>query len=452
MVATPGAAKLDGAALGLEWCLPFAGLLASIAILPLVAPHFWHRHFGKVAAFWALALLVPLASTFGMELALYKLVHTFLMEYVPFVALLLALFTIAGGIRITGTLTGSPAVNTGLLAVGTALASWMGTTGAAMLLIRPLLRANLGRRRKTHVFVFFIFLVGNIGGALTPLGDPPLLLGYLEGVGFFWVTTRMLAPMLALALPLLAVFHLLDRHYWRLDGPPARGEKTTEPLGLDGKRNLVLLLIVVAAVFLSGAVKTGVTFTVYHVEQSLESVVLTAVLLAVTGASLWITRHETRQGNEFDWFPMIEVAKLFSAIFIAMIAPLAIIAAGADGAAAPLLEMVNNGGRPDERMYFWVTGLLSGFLDNAPTYLIFFNLAGGEPATLMGPLAGTLLAISAGSVFMGAITYIGNAPNFLVKSVCEDAGVRMPSFFGYLLWAAIFLLPLFVTVSLFFFA
>ena len=448
--ASASAPKLDGAKLGVVWGLPFAAILLSIAIMPLAAPHFWHRHFGKISVACALAFLLPAAALHGVETAVYELVHVALLEYVPFIVLLLALYTIAGGVRITGDFVGTPAVNTAFLALGTVIASWTGTTGACMLLIQPVIRANLWRRRKTHVFVFFIFLVGNIGGALTPLGDPPLFIGFLEGVDFFWTLRWMFMPMVVVATPLLVVFYLLDRHLHRREGPApaARGEA----FGIDGRINLVLLAGVIGAVLLSGAWQSGVSFTIFHTSVSLEALARTIILLILTLLSVRLTSVETRRRNDFDWFPIIEVAKLFVGIFVAIVPVLAIVRAGNAGVAVELVSMLNHvGGRPDDPMYFWISGLLSAFLDNAPTYLLFYNFAGGDEVQLMGPMARTLLAISAGSVFFGAMTYIGNAPNFMVKSVCESRGIVMPSFFAYIGWSCIFLLPLFVVVTLIFF-
>ena len=213
--ATEGAPHLDGSQLGLAWIIPFVGILLSIALFPLVRPHFWHHHFGKVAAFWGLAFLVPFAAIHGADLALYEVLTVALTEYLPFIILLASLFVVAGGVRLKGTLVGTPAVNLGILAVGTAIASWMGTTGACMLLIRPLLRANENRRYRVHTVVFFIFLVGNIGGALTPLGDPPLFLGFLQGVSFFWPTQHLLLPMLLCSVILLALYAILDTVLFR---------------------------------------------------------------------------------------------------------------------------------------------------------------------------------------------------------------------------------------------
>ncbi|MBI3504806.1 MAG: sodium:proton antiporter [Proteobacteria bacterium] len=447
-----GAPHVDGAAMGLVWMLPFAAILAGIALGPLLAAHAWHSHYGKYAAGCAVAFLVPCALVFGIEAAIYEFVHTMLIEYVPFIVLLLALYVVAGGVRLKGAMVGTPLVNTGLLAVGTAIASIMGTTGACMLLVHPLVRANSWRKRNAHVFVFFIFLVGNVGGALTPLGDPPLFIGFLEGVDFFWVTTRMFVPMLAVAVPVLAAFFFLDRHCFAAEAaPPAELLADPEPFGIEGKRNFLLLLAVIAAVLLSGVWKAGWGIEIFHTHVAGESAVRSAVLVALALLSLKVTRDESRRLNGFTWGPIVEVAKLFVGIFVTIVPAIAIIRAGHDGALGWLIELLNRGGAPANATYFWVTGVLSAFLDNAPTYLLFFNLAGGDEQVLMGPLAGTLLAISCGSVFMGALTYIGNAPNFMVKAVAEEKGIRMPSFFGYIGWSCACLLPPFVLVTLLYF-
>lgn len=447
-----GAPHLDGAELGLLWVVPFAGILLSIAIFPLVAPAFWHHHFGKVSAAWAAAFLVPFAVLFGPDLALFEALHTALLEYIPFIILLLSLFTVTGGLRVRTSMQGTPAFNTGLLTVGTALASWMGTTGAAMLLVRPLLRANAWRRYRVHVVVFFIFLVANIGGSLTPLGDPPLFLGFLKGVSFFWPTTHMFVPMLLVAGCLLVIFFLLDSFMVRReDRPVPVADANQPPFRVEGTINILLLVGVVLSVLMSGVWRPGIEFVIYHVHVQLQDLLRDLLMLSMAGLSWVLTPRETRQANDFTWFPIVEVAKLFAGIFITIIPAIAILRAGTDGALAPIIDSVNRGGEPVEAAYFWATGVLSSFLDNAPTYLVFFNTAGGNAGELMGPLANTLLAISAGAVFMGANTYIGNAPNFMVRSIAEETGVRMPSFFGFMGWSCVFLLPLFVVVTFLFF-
>ena len=454
LAAGAGAPHLDGAELGLVWCVPFVGILLSIALFPLLAPAFWHHHFGKVSAFWGLAFLLPFLGFFGWELALFETLHVALLEYFPFIILLLTLFTVAGGIRLTGRLVGTPVVNTAILLLGTVLASWMGTTGAAMLLIRPIIRANAWRRYKVHTMVFFIFLVANIGGSLTPLGDPPLFLGFLKGVDFFWPTTAMLVPMLLVAGLLLVLYYTVDSFFYRREtgGPAEEDEGDGEPLGVTGKANFLLLAAIVAAVLMSGVWKPHVSFDVFHVHVELQNLCRDLALLAIAWASWVVTDRANRDANGFSWFPILEVAKLFAGIFLTIVPAIAILRAGASGALEPVVSLVTGAdGQPVEAMYFWLTGILSSFLDNAPTYLVFFNTAGGDAEQLMGPLYGTLLAISAGAVFMGANTYIGNAPNFMVRAICEERGIAMPSFFGYMVWSVGILVPIFLLVTLVFF-
>lgn len=449
-----GELHIDGATLSLAWGVPFVGILLSIALAPLMAPAFWHHHYGKVSAFWMVALLLPFALTFGFELTWQAVVHTLLAEFFPFIILLLSLFAVTGGILLRGNLRGTPATNVTLLGIGTGLASVMGTTGASMLLIRPLLRANDARLHRTHVVVFFIFLVANIGGSLTPLGDPPLFLGFLKGVDFFWTTTAMFLPMAITSGILLALFYVIDR--W-LSGQPGEwlphDPTPDSPLRLDGWLNLLAFgPLILASVLVSGIWRPGVAFTVAGTPVELQNLARDVALLVITGASVWLTPAAVRKGNHFEWAPIVEVAKLFAAIFITIIPVIAILRAGSSGSMAPLVALVSEAnGQPDNAVYFWLTGLLSSFLDNAPTYLVFFNLAGGDAETLMGPLATTLTAISAGAVFMGANTYIGNAPNFMVRAIAASRGVPMPSFFGYMGWSAIILLPVFGLLTYLFF-
>lgn len=448
------AAELDGASLSPLWGLPFAGILLSIALWPLLGPRFWHHHYGKIAAGWGLLFLLPFAFMFGAHAAAVSTVHALLAEYIPFIALITTLYIVAGGICVRGNLHGTPGLNTGILALGTFLASLMGTTGAAMLLIRPLLRANDNRRHVAHVVVFFIFLVANAGGSLTPLGDPPLFLGFLKGVDFFWTLRNIFPETLFICVALLLVFYLVDRHYYRnkeeqlsVDPTPDSGSIT-----IEGKFNFVLLLAVVSLVLMSGLWKPGISFDIMGTEVPLQAAVRDGLLVVVALVSLLATPRTARVGNEFNWEPILEVGKLFAGIFLTIIPVIAMLKAGTDGAFSGVIRAVSDAnGQPVDSMYFWATGVLSSFLDNAPTYLVFFNTAGGDPATLMTRDASTLAAISAGAVFMGANTYIGNAPNLMVKAIAENRGVRMPSFFGYMLYSGIFLVPLFVIMTFLFF-
>ena len=444
------APHLNGADLSIFWVFPFAGILLSIAIFPLVAPDFWHHNFGKISAFWAILLIVPFLLKVGFTITLYELLHVGLLEYIPFIILLLALFTISGGVQLKGALVGTPIVNTGIIFIGTALASWMGTTGAAMLLIRPLIRANKERKSKVHVIVFFIFLVANIGGSLTPLGDPPLFLGFLKGVNFFWTTSAMMVPMLFMVFSLLIIFFIFDSYLYKKEN--IKKVETDIKISIEGSFNLLLLLGVIGSVLLSGFWRPHIEFELFYVHVELQNVIRDILLLILTFASWKLTSSKIREANEYTWFPIVEVAKLFAGIFVTIIPAIAILKAGTSGALGVVINSVSNQTGPINYMYFWATGILSSFLDNAPTYLVFFNTAGGDPIQLMGELSQTLLAISAGAVFMGANTYIGNAPNFMVKSISESSGIEMPSFFGYLFkWSLPILFPLFIIVTFLFF-
>jgi Na+/H+ antiporter NhaD/arsenite permease-like protein len=445
------AADVDGAQLSAMWGLPFAGVLLSIALLPLMAPQFWHHHFGKITAGWALAFLLPFAAVFGLHAAGAGLVHALVAEYIPFIVLLTALYTVSGGIYIKGNLHGTPALNVSILAIGAVLASFMGTTGASMLLIRPLIRANDNRKSNAHVVVFFIFVVSNIGGSLTPLGDPPLFLGFLKGVGFMWTAQHIWMETLFLTVALLALLFVIDTWLYRREGVlrlDPTPDSPPEKIGFDGGVNFALLAAIVALVLMSGTWTTATSFNVMGTEVGLPGLLRDVGLVAVTLISLAITPKAVHAANQFGWAPMQEVAKLFAGIFLTIIPVIAMLKAGANGPFASVVALVTRAdGTPDPVMYFWVTGLLSSFLDNAPTYLVFFNTAGGDAQVLMSTLAPVLAAISAGAVFMGANSYIGNAPNLMVKAIAEERGVKMPSFFGYMVWSACILMPLFLIVT-----
>ena len=435
--------------------IPFAGMLLSIAVFPLVKAEWWEKHQLLVALAWALLFLVPFLFAYGAEATAEQLAEVIIGDYIPFIVLLMGLYVVAGGIHVGGTIAGTTRNNVIILLIGSFLASWVGTTGAAMLLIRPLLRANAHRKYRVHSVVFFIFLVANIGGSLTPLGDPPLFLGFLKGVSFFWTTTHLFLKTLCLSVALLAIFFVLDTVLFNKEGrptPPHDPDAVEEKLGLDGKINLLFLLGVVLAVLASGMLPLGTWIEVFGVPVEGQNLLRDIVLLCLAGLSWKFTSRRCRELNGFSWAPIEEVAKLFFGIFLSMIPAIAILRAGTDGALSSLIQMVSTpDGQPVNAMYFWLTGALSSFLDNAPTYLVFFNTAGGDAVHLMNDMADTLIAISAGAVFMGANTYIGNAPNFMVRSIAENQGVRMPSFFGYMAWSVGILIPLFAVLTWVFF-
>jgi Na+/H+ antiporter NhaD/arsenite permease-like protein len=413
--------------------LPFGVMLLSIAVLPLVTPHFWEHNRNKaiLSAVLGLPVAAWMATLDGAVVA-----HT-LHEYAAFIILLGALFVIAGGIVIRGTLAGTPGLNAGILAIGAVLASLIGTTGASMLLIRPLLRANSVRKRVAHVVVFFIFVVSNAGGLLTPLGDPPLFLGFLRGVPFLW-TLRLWLEWLLVNGALVLVFYVVDSTLFRREDIRTPGDLDEAavahavPLSIAGKRNFLFLAGVVGVLLLSGSVALPL-----GVQEG--GMLLMAVLSWIT------TPQPLRRENAFSWGPIVEVAVVFAGIFCTMI---------------PALQILNARGSElgitEPWQFFWATGLLSSFLDNAPTYLTFASTASalqGTDAARLGELvatesgAGLLAAISLGAVLMGANTYIGNGPNFMVKAIAEQGGVRMPGFFGYMAYSAAVLIPIFVVVT-----
>jgi Na+/H+ antiporter NhaD/arsenite permease-like protein len=429
--------------------LPFAGLLLCIAILPLVAHHFWesNRNKGLVAALFALPVALYLVAAHG-EAGVHQLLEKG-HEYAAFILLLGSLFVVTGGIVIRGSLSGTPLLNTALLAIGGAIASFIGTTGASVLLIRPLLRANAPRRRKAHIVVFFIFVVSNCGGLLTPLGDPPLFLGFLKGVPFEW-TFRLWREWLLVNGLLLVIFNLWDQRVFareELERPGSQHEEVQRhaPLRVGGKRNLLFLAGIVATIYASGSgLGTGGAPWPLGLQE--------ALMLALAAGAYLATPDGYRRENAFGFAPIVEVAVLFAGIFVTM---------------APALLLLNQHaasfGIREPWQFFWATGTLSSFLDNAPTYLTFAATACGLDGVRLegrylaaylelGPRAHEILAaISTGAVFMGANTYIGNGPNFMVKAIAEENGVPMPSFFGYMAYSGGVLVPLFVLVTFVFF-
>lgn len=440
--------ELNGAILSLFWVIPFAGILLCLAFFPLLAPVFWHRHYGKIIFGWVLLFLGP--SFFSFSDTLHNISHIILSDYVPFVVLIGSLFVVTSGIRIQASWAGNPLSNVGVLFLGTLLASGIGTTGASMLLVRPLLRANAWRRYQSHVFVFFIFLVANIGGALTPLGDPPLFIGFLEGVPFLWPVKNLMAPTLFVSTTILIVFFLVDVFFFKKEdlSPPVLD--SPKSFKLNGRINLLFLGAIIGVVLGSGYLKTGVSYKVLGVSLALENILRDGILLLISFLSLNLTRKRVRIDNHFSWDPLIEVSKVFLGIFITVIPVLAMLKAGDQGAFKWLVAAVNHNDISNNAMYFWLSGICSSFLDNAPTYLVFFFTAGGDVGLLTTVLYKTLMAISMGSVYLGALTYIGNAPNFMVKSIVEHQGVKMPSFFVYMSISAIILIPIFfVCVSLY---
>lgn len=435
-------------------CIPFAGLLLCIAIFPLVREAWWERNRQYAVIFWCALFLIPFAVQYGAGTMLETVLECIVNDYLTFIVLLFGLYCVAGNIKVEGNLAGSPRVNVMLLAMGTLLASWLGTTGASMLLVRPVIKMNSWRKDRRHIMVFFIFLISNIGGCLTPIGDPPLLMGFSRGVGFFW-SMELLPVLLVNMVILLTVFYFIDRFFYRKE--MARGampgyDPDAPLLRVNGAHNLWFIAMIIAAVILSGVLPVTVLRDVPGIrlfgDVVLEwtSLVEMAMILLAAWLSFRTTDQSLRRQNHFTWSAIREVATLFVGIFITM---------------QPALMILKNAGASlgleHPFQMFWITGALSSFLDNTPTYLVFLTTAGamgfgeGISTTLGIVPVKMLMAISCGAVFMGANTYIGNAPNFMVKSIACENGIRMPSFFGYMLWSLCILVPTFIVDTLIFF-
>ena len=440
-------------------CIPFAGLLLSIAVMPLIKGEWWESHQPLVVGFWILLMLVPFAFVYGPHKAAETVLECTVNDYLTFIVLLFGLFCVSGNITMEGDFAGSPRINVGLLALGTLLASCIGTTGASMLMVRPVIKMNSWRKRKSHIMVFFIFMVSNMGGCLTPIGDPPLLMGFMRGVPFFW--SMHLFPVLIFNMAiLLFVFYHLDKWAYRKDIARGRKPDISKPgteFSIDGLHNIVFLVMIVAAVILSGVLPGMSAFQdaagnvrgihiFGEVTLTFPAMIEIVLILLAAWLSFKTTKSEIRRRNHFTWGAIKEVAVLFIGIFITMQPALMLLKA-----VGPEL------GVTEPFQMFWTTGTLSSFLDNTPTYLVFLTTAGTLGftqgiATSLGTVPQKVLsAVSCGAVFMGANTYIGNAPNFMVKSISDENGVNMPSFFGYMLWSLVFLVPVFVIDTLVFF-
>lgn len=440
-------------------CIPFAGLLLCIAVMPLVKGEWWETHQPLMVGFWIAAMVLPFIAVYGAGKTVETVLECTVNDYLTFIILLFGLFCVSGNITMEGDFAGSPRINVGLLALGTLLSSCIGTTGASMLMVRPVIKMNSWRKRKSHIMVFFIFMVSNMGGCLTPIGDPPLLMGFMRGVPFFW--SLHLLPMLLfnMAILLFAFYHL-DKWAYRRDIAEGRKPDISKPgteFRIDGLHNIVFLLMIVGAVILSGVLPGMPTFQdgagnvkgihiFGEVTLSFPALIEIAVILLAAWLSFRTTKQEIRRRNHFTWGAIKEVAVLFIGIFITM------------QPALMLLKSVGPElGLTQPSQLFWATGALSSFLDNTPTYLVFLTTAGtlgitSGIATSLGTVPAKLLsAISCGAVFMGANTYIGNAPNFMVKSISDENGVNMPSFFGYMLWSLAFLVPVFIIDTFVFF-
>lgn len=434
--------------------VPFAGVLLSIAFGPLLFPRVWHRWENFLLAGWVVLSTWLCSSTMGTYAMGHMVSAVIIKEYLPFIILIATLYIISNGITITIHREGTTGVNVVLFLLGGVLANLIGTTGTAILLLRPMLDVNKHRKHKVHTVIFFIFLVANISGCLLPFGDPPLFLGYLKGVHFLW-TAKHIFPIFAFVEALLlGVYVALDRFYFKKDAdelvvPEGVAEPSSSWMTLKGGLNIGLMLMAIVLISFSGTLPKKPAFAVFGAHVHYKSLVRELGLLAISGLSLWLFFHPKEEGRAkkrtMSWGPISEVARAFLAIFITM-APISIMLRGGHEFFQPICSLLKNSPH-DAFWYFWFVSPFSALLDNAPTYLVFFKMAGGDPSYLMTEGRAILVAISAGAVFMGAMTYIGNAPNFMVQAIAKQHGIPVPSFFGYMKWSCLILLPVLLLAS-----
>ena len=440
-------------------CIPFAGLLLCIAVMPLIKPEWWEKNQALAVILWSLLFIIPSVVLNGAGETTETVLDCIVNDYLTFIVLLFGLFCVSGNITLEGNLAGSPGVNAVFLAFGTLLSSCIGTTGASMLLVRPLIKMNSWRKNKAQIMIFFIFMISNMGGCLTPIGDPPLLMGFMRGVPFFW-STHLFPILLFNMVLLLIIFYFIDKRSYRKDIAAGLHPDISKPgveLRVEGLHNVIFLVAIVVAVILSGtlpglpmfqnAAGKVIGIKIFkEVELTVPAMIEIVIILLAALLSFKTTEEKIRTQNHFTWGAIKEVAVLFIGIFITMQPALAL-----------LKTMGPELGVSEPYQMFWATGMLSSFLDNTPTYLVFLTTAGtlgftSGIATTVGTISVKVLtAISCGAVFMGANTYIGNAPNFMVKSISDENGVRMPSFFGYMVWSLGILVPVFIIDTLVFF-
>lgn len=440
-------------------CIPFAGLLLCIAVMPLVKPEWWEKNQALAVILWSFLFIIPSVLLNGAGETAETVLECIINDYLTFIVLLFGLFCVSGNITLEGNLAGSPAVNAIFLAFGTLLSSCIGTTGASMLLVRPLIKMNSWRKKKSQIMIFFIFMISNMGGCLTPIGDPPLLMGFMRGVSFFW-SLNLFHILIFNMVILLIIFYFIDRRAYRKDIAAGLHPDISKPgvdIKIEGLHNIIFLVVIVVAVILSGtlpglpvfqdAAGNVIGIKIFkEVKLTVPAIIEIVMILAAAGLSFKTTPQKIRTQNHFTWGAIKEVAVLFVGIFITMQPALAL-----------LKTMGPNLGITEPYQMFWSTGMLSSFLDNTPTYLVFLTTAGtlgftSGITTTVGTISVQILeAISCGAVFMGANTYIGNAPNFMVKSMSDENGVRMPSFFGYMVWSLTCLVPVFIIDMLVFF-
>lgn len=458
-MAAEASSEVSNSTIPAWFCIPFAGLLLCIAVMPLVKPDWWEAHQAWAVIGWSLLFIIPYAIYAGIGHTTETVLECIVNDYLTFIILLFGLFCVSGNITLDGNLAGSPAVNVILLAIGTLLSSCIGTTGASMLMVRPMIKMNSWRKRKSQIMIFFIFLISNMGGSLTPIGDPPLLMGFMRGVPFFW-SLNLFHILIFNLVVLLFIFYWIDRRNYRKDIAEGAHPDISKPgvtLKIRGLHNVIFLIMIVVAVILSGTLPglsmfqdaAGNVLGIHifeNVTLSFPALIEIAIILLAAFLSFKTTNSQIRTENHFTWGAIKEVAILFVGIFITMQPALMLLKA-----------LGPNLGITEPFEMFWSTGLLSSFLDNTPTYLVFLTTAGtlgfnSGLLTTVGVISTKILiAISCGAVFMGANTYIGNAPNFMVKSISDENGVRMPSFFGYMGWSFGILVPVFLLDTVVFF-
>ena len=428
------------------WAIPFLGIIFSMSFVPLIAPKFWHKYSDATPFFWTALYLVGVCCVFGLRQTVIATVEPIASDYISFVVQIATLYIISGGIYMNFPRGQGPIFNVTLLFIGSVLAGWIGTTGAATLLIRPFLRANAKRKHKTHLMVFFIFLIANIGGAATPLGDPPLFIGFLNGIDFFWFIKHLYPVLFGTIFALCTIFFIVDLILFKKDTGNYFVKRDDAIFEIKGYRNLFFLIVVLFTVILcnfDGGFYIGGEF--FHYSSLLRNF----ILIAVSFISIKTTPKIIREQNDFSYAPIIEIATLFVGIFITVTPIIHILHKGTEGSLAFIFNSITDNGEFILSRCFWISGLLSSILDNAPTFLIIFHLASGDAQVLMNAKASLLMSFSISTVFMGALTYIGNAPNLMVRSISQSFGVKVPSFLGYMVWSVGILIPLFFIISKF---
>ncbi len=436
---------MEGLLYSLYDAIPYTALMLALALCPLLLPKIWHTFEKHILAIIAIWTLVTIFRVEGTHQAIHNFGHMLFHEYIAFIAILFALFAVAGGIHVQFNISDSLKNNVLILLIGAFLANFIGTTGASMVLIRPFLKLNHNRPYKTHLGVFFILIVANIGGSLTPLGDPPLFMGYLAGVDFSWTLLHGWKPFFFIVPCSLCIFALIDR----VKNKHTISQRNDVGITIEGGFNFALMIAIAGITLLAPTLSDDNAATIMGIGISWQDIVRDLSYVSIGAISLWLTPKHVHHQQHFNFEPLKEVSRVFLVIFLTLIPISAMLKLGADGPFHILFDFTHNAsGSPIAARYFWTAGSLSAFLDNAPTYLLFFKMAGGNAQTLMHQLPSTLLAISLGSVYMGAISYIGNAPNFMVRSIAKQSGVEMPSFLGYMAWSCVILLPILYCISL----